>query len=95
MMTFDIKYRKTVDISDFDYEDLANLEEEIAKRKKELKRAEYKGLVDGVINAIEAIKEAGFDYIGACYDNNGESYNWDEISFKIQQEYTRKEEEDY
>lgn len=84
-----------MDISNLTYKELETLEEEIEKRKKELANAQYEGLVRGVLNAIDAIRDAEYGYRDACYDNNGESYTWHEIAYKIQQEYTRRKKEDY
>lgn len=83
-----------MDISNLTYKELETLEKRIGKRKAEIENAEYKGLVNAVLNAIKAIIEAGYGYRDACYDNNGESYTWDEISYKIQQEYERRKRED-
>lgn len=82
-----------MNISNLTYKELENLEEKIKERKKELEEAEYEGLVNGVLNAIKAIIEAGYGRMDACHDNNGESYTWREISYKIRQEYENGEED--
>lgn len=80
-----------MDISNLTYEELENLEDEIKERKRELERAQYEGLVNGVLNAINAMIEAGYGHIVACYDDEGESYDWKYI-YEVQQEYKRKRE---
>lgn len=84
-----------MDISNLTYEELTTLEKEIKERKIELENAQYESLVNGVLSAINAVRDAGYGYLDACYDNNGESYTWHEISYKITQEYTRRGREDY
>lgn len=93
MVIYDMKYAPNVDLSDFTYKDLENLEEKIAKKKKELKETEYKGLVNDVLNAINAIIEAGYGHIDACYDDEGEPYDWKGLSYEIAQEYKRRKED--
>lgn len=68
-----------MDISNLTYKELENLEEEIKKRKTILEKARYKGLVNEVLSAIDALMEAGYGYRDACYDNNGEPYTWEEM----------------
>lgn len=84
-----------MDISNLTYKELETLEEEIKERKKEIAKNRYRFLVGGVLNSINAIKEAGCDYINAFYDDNGEAYDWKELSFVIQEELKRREREDY
>ena len=80
-----------MDISNLTYKELENLEKDIIKRKKELEETKYENLVNGVLNAIKAIIEAGYSNRDACYNND---VDWKELSFEIQQEYKRRKKED-
>lgn len=82
-----------MDISNLTYEELKTLEDKIAERKKELEHAQYEGLVNGVLSAINAIIEEGYGYRDACYDDEGEPYDWENLSYIIAQEYKRKKED--
>ena len=53
----------------------------------------YRGLINGVLNAIDILTEAGYGDIVACYDDEGEPYTWEELSFIIRLEKARKEED--
>lgn len=53
----------------------------------------YRGLINGVLNAIDILTEAGYGDIVACYDDEGEPYTWEELSFIIRLEETRKRED--
>lgn len=81
-----------MDISNLTYEELITLEKEIAKRKKELEKTKYENLVNGVLNAIKAIIEAGYSNRDACYNDDAD---WEKLLFEIQQEYERRKREDY
>ena len=54
----------------------------------------YRGLLNGVLNAIDILTEAGYGDIVACYDDEGEPYSWEELSFIIRLEKSRREEEE-
>lgn len=84
---------KTIDVSNLTYEELRTLENKVKERIIELEHAQYEGLVNGVINAINAIIEAGYGHMDACYDDEGESYDWKGLSYEIQQEYKRRKED--
>lgn len=81
-----------MDISNLTYEELTTLEKEIKKRIIEYEHAQYETLVNGVLNAINEIIEADYGRMDACYNYD---CNWKELSSEIQQEYERKEREDY
>lgn len=83
-----------MDISNLTYEELKTLEDKIKERRREVERAQYEGLVNGVLNAINAIIEAGYGHIDACYDDEGYAYDWKGLSYEIAQEY-KKRKEDY
>ena len=83
-----------MDISNLTYKELETLEKDIIKRKKELEKAEYEGLVNGVLNAIRAIVEADYSNRDACYDYDGNPVDWKELLFEIQQEYEERKKED-
>lgn len=82
-----------MDISNLTRKELENLERDIIKRKKELEKAEYEGLVNGVLNAIRAIVKADYSYKDACYDCDGNSVDWEELLYAIQHEYERQKED--
>lgn len=82
-----------MDISNLTYKELRTLEDKIKERIKEVERAQYEGLVNGVLNAINAIIEAGYGHMDACYDDEGESYDWKGLSYEIAQEYKRFKED--
>lgn len=82
-----------MDISNLTYEELKTLEDKIKERRREVERAQYEGLVNDVLNAINAIIDAGFGHIDACYDDEGEGYDWKGLSYEIRQEYKRREED--
>ena len=82
-----------MDISNLTYEELRTLEDKIKERKIELEHAQYEGLVNGVLNAINAIIKAGYGHIDACCDDEGELYDWKGLSYEIAQEYRRRKED--
>lgn len=82
-----------MDISNLTYEELKTLEDKIKERRREVERAQYEGLVNGVLNAINAIIEAGYGHIDACYDDEGYVYDWKGLSYEIAQEYKRFKED--
>lgn len=82
-----------MDISNLTYNELKNLENEIKEGKKELERTQYKSFVKGVLDAIDILTEAGYGDIVACYDDEGEPYSWEELSFIIRLEKSRREED--
>jgi hypothetical protein len=84
-----------MDISNFTYKELETLEKEITKRKEELKKAEYEGLVNGAINAMMAVADAGFEDTVCFYDSELSSWSWSDLIIGIQTEYARKKREDY
>ena len=80
-----------MDISNLTYNELKNLENEIKEGKKELERTQYKSFVNGVLDAIDILTDAGYGDIRACYDDEGEPYSWEELSLIIRMECQRKE----
>ena len=72
-----------MDISNLTYEELRTLEDKIKERKIELEHAQYEGLVNGVLNAINAIIKAGYGHINACYNDEGEFYDWKGLSLSL------------
>lgn len=82
-----------MDISNLTYEELKTLEDKIKERKKELEHAQYEGLVNSVLSAINAIIKEGYGYRDACCDDEGEPYDWENLSYIIAQEYKRKKED--
>ena len=82
-----------MDISNLTYEELKTLEDKIKERRREVERAQYKGLVNDVLNAMNKLIEAGYGHIDACYDDEGEAYDWKGLSYEIRQEYRRREED--
>lgn len=82
-----------MDISNLTYEELETLEEEIKERKEEIEKNRYRFFVGGVLNSINAIIEAGYGDVTACYDDNAVSYTWKNMLFEIKQEYKRKTED--
>lgn len=53
----------------------------------------YRGLINGVLNAIDILTGADYGDIVACYDDEGKPYTWEELSFIIRLEKTRREED--
>lgn len=84
-----------MDISNLTYEELVAIEKDIVKRKKELKEAEYEGLVNGVISAIKAITRAGFEDTVCFYDSDSCFWSWGDLITGISQQYARRKREDY
>ena len=82
-----------MDISNLTYEELITLEKEIKERKEEYERTQYETLINDVLNAINAMIEAGYSHVTACYDDEGESYDWKGLSYEIAQEYKRFKED--
>lgn len=85
-----------MDISNLTRKELENLEKEIKERKKEIEKAEYEGLVNGVINAIRAIVEADYSNKEAYYDCDGTPVDWEELLYAIfdkKEEYKRRKED--
>ena len=83
-----------VDISNLTYKELIALENEITERKKDLQNAEFKGLVHGVINAITAIINKGYNNKYAFWDDEGQSWSWSDVRWAIEAELKQKEEEE-
>lgn len=81
-----------MDISNLTYKELVNLEEEIVKRKKEIKKVEYEGLVNGIISDIKAIIRAGFEDT-ECFCECGNYWTWGDLMVGISQEFERREED--
>lgn len=82
-----------MDISNLTYEELNTLEDKIKERKIELERTQCKNLMNDVFNAINAMIEAGYGHVVACYDDEGGPYTWEDILYEIQHEYKRKKED--
>lgn len=72
------------------YKELENLEKAIVKRKTELECSQYKSLINGVLNAINAIIEAGYGDMIALY---GDYFplDWKDLSHRISNEHEKGE----
>ena len=79
-----------MDISNLTYKELKNLEDEIKERKIELERAQYEGLVNDVLNAINVIIEAGFEDTICFYDSDSCSWAWGDLRVGISDYAKRK-----
>lgn len=82
-----------MDISNLTYEELETLEKEIEERKEELEKNRYRFFVDGVLNAIDAIIEAGYGDVTACYDDDAVAFSWGNLLYEITHECKRREED--
>ena len=79
-----------MDISNLTYNELKNLENEIVKRKEELKRTEYECLVKYVLDIINEIIKEGYGDMIVFY---GDEFplDWKDLLHKISNEHEKGE----